>query len=292
MQISQRVASFGFMLSDIAWNLNYFSHQMVNYLEPWPLSRQQKIRPFRNVRPIVEDAAFIAENASIMGNVVLGHDSCVFYSASVRNQHTKIRTVIGDNSVLLDRVSIIGMTTVGRDCFIGVGCSLDCCEVHDNAHIGAGSCLGLGCVVENGAIVAPGSVVPKDFRVPAGEIWAGAGEFRKVGVVTDAQASEMNYQVHDAIMAGHAHRESFEKHLDENRFMNLEWLQKKMEQVEAHHQKVQVATATEPIPVEAKKFLKPRASSRNPELAHSSSAAGNFRGAPWVGRAPDWVSNV
>lgn len=117
--------------------------------------------------------AFIAPSARVAGNVTLGHDTCIFYHTVVRNNNQLKRTVIGDHTAVMDRATVMGPVTIGQGCYVGIGCSLQCCRVCDNAYIGHGATVCLGAVIENNAIVAAGSTVAKDTHVYAGELWAG-----------------------------------------------------------------------------------------------------------------------
>jgi carbonic anhydrase/acetyltransferase-like protein (isoleucine patch superfamily) len=64
-------------------------------------------------------------------------------------------------------------TVIGKNVVVGPNCVLRSCRIDDNVIIGAKSALMEGSIVEENAVLAPGSVLPPARRVPSGELWAG-----------------------------------------------------------------------------------------------------------------------
>ena len=278
----------GFMLKDFASRLVYWAHLATTHRHMDPVMRHQNIKTYRNMVPHTMDASFIAPSSCVTGNVVLGNETCVFYHACIRNFHTIIATHVGDSSVVMDRVTLMGQVKVGSHSYIGPGSSLDCCEIHDNVYIGAGATICLGAIVETGAIVAAGSVVPKDARVPAGELWAGS-DAEKIGDVTPDQATEVSHAIEEQIHIAHAHSAAVKAHLEETKDLNLEWFRKVMSEMEAQQQQVATPLGVN-FPLEAKRFLTPRVTMRRPEL-HARSSNPVNRTAPWMPKIADQGGN-
>lgn len=279
----------GYLLKDVGSRLGIMSHFMRSGRQMYPVMRHQNIRAYRGMLPYTQEACFIAPSAYVCGNVTLGHDACIFYHTVVRNYHVKVPTVIGDHSVVMDRVTLIGQVRIGQGSYIGIGASLDCCEVHDNVYIGAGASIALGAVVENNAIVAPGAAVPKDARVYSGELWAG-NPAQKVADVTPEQAEEIHHMTHHQVHVAKAHVKAIHDHLEETKELDGEWLKNAVAMIEQQQKDVALKLSVE-VPLEARRFLEPRVHMRRPEMHMRMSYPVN-RIAPWMPRAADQVGNV
>ncbi len=132
------------------------------------------IRSFRGHTPQLGAGVFVAEQTAIIGDVVIGAGSTIWYGTVIRGDVMPIRigaaTSIQDNSVVHvtgdvsgtvvgDRVTvghrvILHACTVEDDCLIGMGSI-----ILDRARIGRGSIVGAGAVVTPGTIVPPGSLI-------------------------------------------------------------------------------------------------------------------------------------
>lgn len=123
--------------------------------------------------PDTAAALFVAPNATINGDVVLGPKSSVFYGAVLRGDIHEIRvgegTNIQDNAIVhladdfgayigkwctIGHAAIVHACTVGDECLIGMGAT-----ILDGAKIGAQSIVGANSLVPQGMIVPPGSMV-------------------------------------------------------------------------------------------------------------------------------------
>ena len=134
------------------------------------------IVPYKGAVPKIARSAFIAPNATVIGNVEIGENASIWFGVILRGDGQAIR--IGENSNLQDgtvvHIASRGlMTTVGRDVTVGHMVLLHACEVQDGAFIGMHSTVLDGAVVESGAMVAAGAVVTPRKIVRHGELWAG-----------------------------------------------------------------------------------------------------------------------
>jgi len=118
--------------------------------------------------PDTARALFVAPNASIQGDVVLGEGSSVFYGAVLRGDIAEIRigegTNIQDNAVvhLADDLGAI----IGDYCTIGHAAILHACTVGDECLIGMGATVLDGAVVGARSIVGANSLVPQGMQIP------------------------------------------------------------------------------------------------------------------------------
>jgi carbonic anhydrase/acetyltransferase-like protein (isoleucine patch superfamily) len=116
----------------------------------------------------IHPSAFIAPTASVMGDVTLGEDASVWYSAVVRGDMAPI--VIGAQSNIQDGTVVHvddGVPcTVGRRVGVGHRVILHGCTVGDDCLIAMGSVLLNRVIIGTGSVVAAGAVVPEGMQVP------------------------------------------------------------------------------------------------------------------------------
>ena len=116
--------------------------------------------------------AYIAPNATIVGDVTLGEDTNIWYGAVLRGDSGSITvgagTNVQDNSVLHEK------TAVGEYCTIGHGAIVHGCTVGDNCVIGMGAVILNGAVLGDGCLVGAGTVVTGKTNAPAGSVLLGS----------------------------------------------------------------------------------------------------------------------
>lgn len=134
------------------------------------------IVPFGGVVPKVHPSAFVAPNATLIGDVEIGANCGIWFGAVLRADGVPIRigegSNIQDGSVIHIAARGVG-TTVGRNVTVGHLVLLHACEVQDDAFVGMHSTVLDEAVVETGAMVAAGAVVTPRKIVRKGELWAG-----------------------------------------------------------------------------------------------------------------------
>jgi carbonic anhydrase/acetyltransferase-like protein (isoleucine patch superfamily) len=135
------------------------------------------IRAFNGIRPTIDPTAFIAETAAVVGDVVIGAGSSIWYGCSLRGDVNEIRigarTNIQDGSVI--HVAAEGQGTyIGNDIIVGHMALLHACTLEDGCFIGMKACVMDGALVESGAMVAAGALVTPGKRVKRGFLWAGS----------------------------------------------------------------------------------------------------------------------
>jgi carbonic anhydrase/acetyltransferase-like protein (isoleucine patch superfamily) len=134
------------------------------------------ILPFKGVSPTIGPNVFIAPTAAVIGDVVIGENSSLWFGVTARGDVHEIRiganTNIQDGSVLHVTGGKFGCY-VGSNVTIGHGAIIHACRLEDWAFIGMGAIILDGAVVEGQSMVAAGAVVTPGKRVPRGELWAG-----------------------------------------------------------------------------------------------------------------------
>lgn len=127
------------------------------------------VRPYEDKHPRLGARVFIAENAAVIGDVELGDDCSIWYSATVRGDVHAIR--IGRNTNVQDNCTIHVThldwpTIIGENVTIGHGAIVHGCTVGKGALIGMGSRVLDGAVVGESAMVGAGALVPPGMHVP------------------------------------------------------------------------------------------------------------------------------
>lgn len=129
------------------------------------------------VRPTLAKDAWVAPNATVIGDVHLGEASSIWFSCVLRGDYFPIRigarTNIQDGSVVHITAGKAA-TTIGDDVTVGHMALLHACTIGDGAFVGMMACVMDGAEVEKGAMVAAGALVTPGKRVPTGQVWAGS----------------------------------------------------------------------------------------------------------------------
>lgn len=134
------------------------------------------IKTVRGKTPRYGLDCFIADNATLIGDVVLGAGCSVWFSAVVRGDVNSIR--VGDHVNIQDGAVIHGTyeksaTTIGNHVSIGHNAIVHGCRIHDHVLIGMGAIVMDDCIVEPYSIIAAGAVVPKNTHIKRGSVYAG-----------------------------------------------------------------------------------------------------------------------
>jgi len=134
------------------------------------------IKPVKGKYPKISEDCYIAENATIVGEVSIGTQCSVWFNAVVRGDVHYIK--IGNKVNIQDGAVIHATykkspTTIGNNVSIGHNAIVHGCTIHDNVLIGMGSIVMDDCVIESNSIIAAGAIVTKNTRVESGSIYAG-----------------------------------------------------------------------------------------------------------------------
>ena len=134
------------------------------------------IKAVKGKFPQIPEDCFVAENATIVGEVSMGKNCSVWYNAVIRGDVHFIK--MGDKVNVQDGAVIHATyqkspTTIGNNVSIGHNAIVHGCTIHDNVLVGMGSIIMDDCVIESNSIIAAGAVVSKNTRVESGTIYAG-----------------------------------------------------------------------------------------------------------------------
>lgn len=135
----------------------------------------------RGHEPSVDPAAYIAPNATLVGDVRVGPGARVMYGAVLDAQEDTIE--VGATSIICENVVMRGAVTLGDHVFVGpqstlLGCTVArCCYLATGVTVLQQATLGAGAVVAIGASVHAGCEVPGEFFVPPGTIMIGGAVY-------------------------------------------------------------------------------------------------------------------
>ncbi|MDR3118067.1 MAG: gamma carbonic anhydrase family protein [Mediterranea sp.] len=161
------------------------------------------IRSVRGFTPQFGENCFLAENATIIGDVVVGDDCSIWYNTVLRGDVNAIRIGNGvniqDGSVLhtLYQKSTV---EIGNYVSVGHNVTIHGAHIKDYALIGMGSTLLDHAVIGQGAIVAAGSLILSNTVVEPGSIWGGVPA-KFIKHVDPEQSKELNRKIaHNYLM--------------------------------------------------------------------------------------------
>jgi carbonic anhydrase/acetyltransferase-like protein (isoleucine patch superfamily) len=134
------------------------------------------ILPVNGVSPEFGKDCYLAPNATVVGDVVMGDQCSVWFNAVIRGDVNSIR--IG-NKVNIQDGAVLHCTfqktkvNIGNNVSVGHNAIVHGCTVHDNVLIGMGAIVMDNCVIGSNTIIAAGAVVLENTRVEEGSIYAG-----------------------------------------------------------------------------------------------------------------------
>lgn len=134
------------------------------------------LKPFKSFSPEIAEGVFVAENATIIGQVKIGKDSSVWYQAVLRGDVDAI--VIGERTNIQD-AAIVHCTTfrtptiIGNDVTVGHRAILHGCQIGDEVLIGMGAIILDEAVVPKHTVVAAGALVTERMVLESGWLYAG-----------------------------------------------------------------------------------------------------------------------
>ncbi|RMA56681.1 gamma carbonic anhydrase family protein [Ulvibacter antarcticus] len=153
------------------------------------------IKAVNGKAPQIPEDCFVAENATIVGDVVMGSECSIWFNAVVRGD---VHFIKMGNKVNVQDGAVIhatyqtSPTTIGNNVSIGHNAIVHGCTIKDNVLIGMGSIVMDDCVVESNSIIAAGAVVTKNTRVEAGSIYAGIPAKKVKDISKELISGEIN----------------------------------------------------------------------------------------------------
>jgi carbonic anhydrase/acetyltransferase-like protein (isoleucine patch superfamily) len=134
------------------------------------------IKPVNGVEPKFGKRCYLAENATIVGDVIMGDQCSIWFGTVIRGDVHYIR--MGNKVNVQDNATIHATyqkhpTNIGNNVSIGHNAIVHGCTIKDNVLIGMGAIVMDGCVVESNSLIAAGAVVLEGTHVESGSVYAG-----------------------------------------------------------------------------------------------------------------------
>jgi carbonic anhydrase/acetyltransferase-like protein (isoleucine patch superfamily) len=151
------------------------------------------IKSVKGNSPIFGANVYLAENATVVGDVKMGSDCSVWFSAVIRGDVNSIR--IGNKVNIQDGAVIHctyqkAATILGDNVSVGHNALVHGCTIHDNVLVGMGAIVMDGVVVESNSIIAAGAVVLEGTHIESGTIYAGIPA-KKVKELNEEQTARL-----------------------------------------------------------------------------------------------------
>ncbi len=131
--------------------------------------------PYRSKMPVIDKTAYIAPNATLIGDVTVGKDASIWFSAVLRGDECSI--IIGEGSNVQDNATLHGYApkdcnvVLGKYVTVGHNACVHGCKIGDGTLVGMGATIlngaviGERCIIAAGALVKEGAVIPDDSLV-------------------------------------------------------------------------------------------------------------------------------
>lgn len=172
------------------------------------------ILPVEGVFPEMGKNCFIAPNATIVGDVVMGDDCSIWFNAVIRGDVNSIRL---GNKVNVQDGAVIHCTfkrskaIIGNNVSIGHNAIVHGCTVHDNVLIGMGAIVMDNAVVHSNTIIAAGAVVLEGTICQTGSIYAGVPAKKVKEIPEEMIGGQINRIAHNYVQYADWFRESTEE---------------------------------------------------------------------------------
>ena len=134
------------------------------------------IKSLNGRQPQIGKNCFLAENATVIGEVLMGDDCSLWFNAVVRGDVTHIH--IGNKVNIQDGVMVHGTykkapVEIGNNVSIAHNAIVHGCTIKDNVLIGMGAIIMDHAIIESNSIVAAGALISKGTVVESGSVYAG-----------------------------------------------------------------------------------------------------------------------
>lgn len=153
------------------------------------------IKTLKGITPKIGNDCFLAETATLIGEVEIGDNCSIWYNAVLRGDVHYIK--VGNNTNIQDNATVHATykkspTNIGNNVTIAHGAIIHGCTIQDNVMIGMNAVILDNAVVESNSIVAAGSVITKGTVVESGSVYAGVPAKKIKEISTELLEGEIN----------------------------------------------------------------------------------------------------
>lgn len=161
------------------------------------------IKPVKGIHPQIGNDCFLADNATIVGDVIMGDQCSIWFNAVIRGDVNSIRM---GNKVNVQDGAVIHCTyektkvQIGNNVSIGHNALVHGCKIDDNVLIGMGAIVMDNCEIGSNTIIAAGAVVLENTKVESGVIYAGVPAKKVKDINQELINGEINRIANNYIM--------------------------------------------------------------------------------------------
>ena len=156
-------------------NTNFLFLCYICILFPAMSDKTELKLPIHTTIPKTNDSVFIADSATLVGDITIGDHSSVWYGAVLRGDINQIK--IGQRTNIQDLTCIHLENNlpciIGNDVTVGHRAILHACTIEDGVLIGMGAIILNGAIIKKGAVIGAGAVVTEGSIVEEHSLWAG-----------------------------------------------------------------------------------------------------------------------
>ena len=161
------------------------------------------ILPVKDVFPSFGNECFIAPNATLVGDVVLGNNCSIWFNAVLRGDVNSIRLgnkVNVQDGAIIHCTYLKAATVIGNNVSIGHNAIVHGCVIEDNVLIGMGAIVMDNVYIGSNSIIAAGAVVLENTKVEAGSIYAGVPAKKVKDISQEMISGEINRIAENYVM--------------------------------------------------------------------------------------------
>ena len=161
------------------------------------------ILPVKGILPQLGENCFVAPNATIVGDVIMGDDCSIWFNTVIRGDVNSIRIankVNVQDGVIIHCTYQKTKTIIGNNVSIGHNAIVHGCTVQDNVLIGMGAIIMDNVEIGSNTIIAAGAVVLENTKVPAECVYAGMPAKKVKDISTELMHNEINRIANNYIM--------------------------------------------------------------------------------------------
>jgi carbonic anhydrase/acetyltransferase-like protein (isoleucine patch superfamily) len=161
------------------------------------------IKSVKGITPQFGKDCYLAENATVVGDVIMGDECSIWFNAVVRGDVNSIRM---GNKVNVQDGAVIHCTyqktkaIIGNNVSIGHNALVHGCTIHDNVLIGMGAIVMDNCEIGSNTIIAAGAVVLENTKVEPGVIYAGVPAKKVKDINQELISGEINRIANNYVM--------------------------------------------------------------------------------------------
>ena len=134
------------------------------------------IKAVKGIKPVFGNNCYLAENSTVVGEVVMGDDCSVWFNAVIRGDvnfiHIGNKVNIQDGAIIHCTYQKTG-TTIGNNVSIGHNAIVHGCTIHDDVLIGMGAIVMDNAIINSNCIIAAGAIVLEGTIVEEDSVYAG-----------------------------------------------------------------------------------------------------------------------